>query len=169
MSAVREPSLSKPDAKRIRREIERLSKEQNKALEMAMYVVMSPTEQNQYDQRHRQMVDPLRQLTALDVGDVSKLSAKMVELSLQKAQRNPTLRRTVPSEVGPVSSSLLWSSADLQRIVQPPMENAERSATRVGKAVAPATPLNSEQVHGTRRELRIANFVVSYSQAMVIL
>ena len=170
MSAVPEPSLSKPDAKRIRREIERLSQEQNKALKMAMYVVMSSTEQNQYDQRHQQIVDLLRQLTALDAEDVSKLSARMVELSLQKAQRDPTLRGTVPSEVGPISSPLLWSSADLQRIGQPPVENAERSATPVGKAaVASATPLNPQQVHGTPRELRIANFAVLYSQAIVIL
>jgi replicative DNA helicase len=101
---VPEPCSPNPDANRIRSEIERLSQQQNKALEIAMHVVMSPTEQKHYDQRHQQIVDLLRQLTALDAEDFSMLPAKMVELSLQEAQRDPTLRseRGAASLVGRV-------------------------------------------------------------------
>src|SRR6266566_5658536 len=58
----------------------------------------------------------------------SKLSAKMVELSLQDAERDPTLQGTVPNELSAVSSPLLWPSTYVQRVA-PLTESAGRSAT----------------------------------------
>jgi hypothetical protein len=55
-----------PDAERIRQELERLAEEQNKALEMAIYVGMNRAEQKQYDERHQKIVTLLRRLTNLD-------------------------------------------------------------------------------------------------------
>lgn len=140
MSAVPEPSLSKPDAKRIRKEIGQLSQEQNKALEMAMDVVMSPAQQEQYDERHNEIVNLLTQLTALEAGEFSKLSAKMIELSLQEGQHTPTLRDTVPKERGPVSSPLLWPSSDVRGIARPSFEHAGRTESVVRESVCATTP-----------------------------
>jgi|ERR1035437_7683947 hypothetical protein len=101
--------------------------------------------------------------------EFSRLSAKMVELSLQEAQRDLTLRGTVPDKLSAVSSPLLWPSTDVQRIAQPPTESAGRPGTAARKAsVAAATPLITSQAHGTPRELRIPNFAVLYSRATVI-
>jgi hypothetical protein len=55
-----------PDAEQIRQELERLAEEQNKALEMAIYVGMNRSEQKQYDERHEKIVTLLRRLTTLD-------------------------------------------------------------------------------------------------------
>ena len=100
----------------------------------------------------------------------SKLSAKMVELSLQEAQRNPTLRGTIPNKLSAVSSPLLWPSTDVQRIAQPRAESAGRPGTAAQNAVVPAaTPLNPPQAHGTPRESRIPNFAVLYSRATIML
>jgi hypothetical protein len=152
MNAIPEPFLSNPDAKRIRREIERLSQGQNKALEMAMDLVTSPAEQKQYDERHKEIVNLLKQLTALKAGEFSNVSAKMVELSLQEAKRDPILRGAVLSEVGPVSSPLLWPSpTDVQRIADPSFENGGRTESGVRKAVSAATKVNRQQAHGPSR------------------
>ena len=151
MSAVPEPCPPNADANRIRRDIERLSQEQNKALEIAMYAVMSPTEQNQYDQRHKQIVDLLWQLAALDARDLAKLSTKMVELSLQEAQCDPPLRETIPNERRPISSPLLWPSTDVQRIARPSFEDDETMTSEVRKAVGAAVHLNRQQGGGTFR------------------
>ena len=102
--------------------------------------------------------------------EFSKLSAKMVELSLQEAQRDPTLRGTVPNKLSAVSSPLLWPSTAVQRVAEPPAESAGRPGTAVPKAaVAAATHLNPPQEHRTPRELRIPSFAVLYSRARVIL
>jgi hypothetical protein len=102
--------------------------------------------------------------------EFSRLSARMVELSLQEAQRDLTLRGPVPNKLSAVSSPLLWPSNDVQRIAQPPAESAGRPKTVAPKAtVTAATPLNPPQTHGTPRELRIPNFAVLYSRATVIL
>ena len=100
----------------------------------------------------------------------SRLSAQMVELSVQQAQRERTLRSTVPNKLSAVSSPLLWPSNDVQKIARPPAESAGRPKTMAPKAaVAAATPLNPPQTHGTPSELRIPNFAVLYSRATVIL
>jgi hypothetical protein len=102
--------------------------------------------------------------------EFSRLSVKMVDLSLQEAQRDPTSRRTVPNKRSAVSSPLLWPSTAVPRVAEPLAESAGRPGTAVARAaVATATPLNPPQAHGTPRELRIPNFAVLYSRARVIL
>src|SRR5579864_148385 len=100
--------------------------------------------------------------------EFSKLSAQLVELSLQEAQRDPTLRGAVPNKLSEVSSPLLWPSPDVQRIAQPPTENTGGPGTAARKAaVAATTPLSPPQAHGTPRELRLPHFAVLYSRATV--
>jgi hypothetical protein len=102
--------------------------------------------------------------------EFSRLSVKMVDLSLQEAQRDPTLRGTVPNQLSAVSSPLLWPSTALQTVAEPLAKSAGRPGTAVPRAaVAAVTPLNPPQAHGTPRELRIPNFAVLYSRARVIL
>ncbi len=102
--------------------------------------------------------------------EFSKLSAQMVELSLQAGQRDRTLRGTVPNnKLSAVSSPLLWPSTDVQRIAQPPDESAGRPGTAASKAaVAADTPLNPPQAYWTPRELRLPHVAVLYSRATVI-
>jgi hypothetical protein len=100
--------------------------------------------------------------------EFSKLTAKMVELSLRETQRDRTLRRTVPNKVNAISSPLPWPSTDVQRITPPPTESAERPGTAPQGPVG-AAPLNAPQAHGTPVGLRIANFTVLYSRATIIL
>src|ERR1700739_1681676 len=61
--------------------------------------------------------------------EFSKLSARMVELSLQEAQRDLMLRGMVPNKLSALSSPLLWPSTDIQRIAQAPAESLGRSGT----------------------------------------
>ena len=96
--------------------------------------------------------------------EFSKLTAKMVELSLQEAQRERTLRRPVPEKLSAVPSPLLWPSTDVQRTPEKPAESAGRPGT-----AAAATPLTRPREHGTPGGLRIANFTVLYSRATIIL
>jgi hypothetical protein len=101
--------------------------------------------------------------------EFSGLSAQMVDLSLQAAQRDLTLRGPVPNKLSAVSSPLLWPT-DVQRIKEPPGESAERPNSVAPKAtIAAPTPLNPPQAHRTPRRLRIPNFRVLYSQTTVIL
>jgi len=101
--------------------------------------------------------------------EFSKLTARMVELSLREAQRDRTLRGTVPNKLNAISSSLLWPSTDVQRITPPPTERPGRPGTAPQGAVVGATPLNPPQAHGTLGGLRIANFAVLYSRSTIIL
>ena len=156
MSAAPQSYSLTADANRIRREIKRLSHEQNKALERAICLETNPAEQNEYDHRHRKIIDLLRQLTALDAGDVSKVSAKMVELSIQEPQRDPTLRHTRKS--GPVSSPLLWLPNDAQEITSPSFEDPGKKESVVRRPVAPATQLNLQRANATPRTRIIQRF-----------
>ena len=61
--------------------------------------------------------------------EFSKLTARMVELSLREAQRDRTLRGTVPNKLTAISSPLPWPSTNVQRITPPPTENAGRPGT----------------------------------------
>ena len=101
-----------------------------------MYIEMSPAEQNEHDQRQRQIAELLRQLTALGAGHVSKLSARMVELSLQETQRGPTLAYIVPKEPDLVPSPLVWPTTDVQRVACPSLENAESTESLLPRAAA---------------------------------
>jgi DNA-directed RNA polymerase subunit RPC12/RpoP len=96
--------------------------------------------------------------------EFSKLTAKMVELSQQEAQRERTLRGPVPDNLSAVRSPMLWPATDVQRTPQRSAESAGRAGT--GPAV---TPLTRPQAHGTLGGLRIANFAVLYSRATIIL
>jgi hypothetical protein len=100
--------------------------------------------------------------------EFSKLTAKMVELSLQDAQRDRSLRGTVPNKLKTISSPLPWPSPDVLRITSPPTESAGRPGTAPQGAVG-ATPLNAPQAQGTPVGWRIANFPVLYSRATIIL
>jgi len=68
-----------------------------------------------------------------EVAKFSRLSAKMVELSLQQAQRNLTLHDSFPAKLNAVSSPLPWPSTV-------------------------ATPLHPPQPQGTPRESKIPNY-----------
>ena len=100
--------------------------------------------------------------------EFSKLTAKMVELSLRESQRDRTLRGTVPNKLNGISSPLLWQSTDVQRITPPPTESAGRPGTAPQGAVG-TTPLYPSQEHRTPGGLRIENFAVLYSRATIIL
>ena len=101
--------------------------------------------------------------------ELSTLSAKMFELSLQEAQRDLTLGGTVPNKPKAISSPLLWPSTDVQRITQPPTEHTGRPGTAPQPAVADATPLDPPQAHETTGGLRIANLAVLSSRATITL
>jgi predicted RNA-binding Zn-ribbon protein involved in translation (DUF1610 family) len=102
--------------------------------------------------------------------EFSKVSAKMVDLSLQEAQRDLTPRGTVKNELAPVSLPLRGPAADVSSIGQPPIENAQRPRPGAPEtAVVLATAANEQQEDGTPHELRIPNVAVLYSGAKVIL
>jgi len=102
------------------------------------------------------------------IAEFSKLTAKMVELSLREAQRDRALRGTVSNKLNAISPPLPWPSTNVQRITPPPTESAGRPGTAPQGAIG-ATPLNAPQAHGTPGGLRIANFAVLYSRATIIL
>ncbi len=95
--------------------------------------------------------------------EFSKLTAKMVDLSLQKAQRERTLRGPVPDRLSAVPSPLLRPSIDVQTPARP-----DESAGRPGTEVA-AMSLTRPRGHGTPVGLRIPNFAVLYSRAAILL
>jgi hypothetical protein len=94
--------------------------------------------------------------------EFSKLTAKMVELSLQEAQRQR--RRSVPEKLSAVPSSSPWPSTDVHGTPEKPAESAGSPGT-----AAAATPVTRPREHGTPGGLRIANFTVLYSRATIIL
>ena len=99
----------------------------------------------------------------------SRLSAQMVELSLQESQRGRALRGSSPNNPSTLSTPLLWP-AGLPRITEPRGESAERPHTTAPKATNGApTPLNPPQAHRTPRGVRLPNFPVLYSRATVML
>ncbi len=91
--------------------------------------------------------------------EFSKLTAKMVELSLQEAQRQR--RRRVPEKLSAVPSPL--PSTVVQR-TERPSESAGRPGT--GASAAPRTRPLADKTPGG---LRVASFAVLYSRATIIL
>ena len=75
----------------------------------------------------------LRNSGTAEVAKFSRLSAQMVELSLQQTQRDPPLHDTFPAKVNAVSSPLPWPST-------------------------PAAPPHPPQPQGTPRESKIPNY-----------
>jgi hypothetical protein len=96
------------------------------------------------------------------LAEFSKLTAKMVELSLQEAQRQR--RGPVPEKLSAVASPLLWPSTDVARTPERPAENAGRPGTRTA-----ATTRTGPQADGTPGGLRVSSFAVFYSRATIIL
>jgi hypothetical protein len=79
----------------------------------------------------------LRNRGTAEVAKFSRLSAQMVELSLQQAQRDPTLHDTLPAKPNAVSPPLPWPST-------------------------PAAPLHPPQPQETPRESKIPNYWPNY-------
>ncbi len=96
--------------------------------------------------------------------EFSKPTARMVELSLQAAQRQRTFRGRVPDKLSAVPSPSVWPSTDVQSAPERPAESAGSPETG-----AAAAPLTRPQAHGTSGGLRIANFAVLYARATIIL
>jgi hypothetical protein len=96
--------------------------------------------------------------------EFSKPTARMVELSLQAAQRQRTFRGRVPDKLTAVPSPLVLPSPDVQSTPEGLAESAGGAET--GPA---ATPQARPQAHGTSGGLRIANFAVLYSRATIII
>ena len=88
-----------------------------------------------------------------ELAKLSKLSAKMVELSLQETGRDPTVRGTVPNELSAVSPPLLWPSTCVH-IIAPPAESAGRAGTAAQNPAVAAMPLNQPQPHDKPCESR---------------
>src|SRR5260370_4931177 len=72
-----------------------------------------------------------------ELAKLSKLSAKMVELSLQETGRDPTVRGTVPNKLSAVSPPLLWPSTCVH-MVAPPAESAARAGAAAPNPAVPA-------------------------------
>lgn len=96
--------------------------------------------------------------------EFSKPTARMVELSLQAAQRQRTFRGRVPDKLISAPSPLVWPSADVQSTPERPAESAGSPETE-----AAATPQTGPQADETSGGLRIANFAVLYSRATIII
>jgi len=102
--------------------------------------------------------------------EFSRLSARMVELSLQQAQRDLTLRGALPNKEAPGSWPFLGTSIDSQGRSQPPVENTGIAGTVAGKAAVNGTAhLNPQPTHGIPREWRSPNLAVLYSRTMVMI
>ena len=102
--------------------------------------------------------------------EFSRLSARMVELSLQQAQRDLTLRGALPNKEAPGSWPFLGTSIDAQKLAQPPVENAGIPGTVAGKAAVNGTAhLDPQPAHGTPREWRSPNLAVLYSRTRVMI
>ena len=96
--------------------------------------------------------------------EFSKPTARMVELSLEAAQRQRTFRGRVPDKLISAPSPLVWPSADVQSTPEGPAESSGSPDTG-----AAATPLTRPQARGTSGGLRIANLAVLYSRATIII
>ena len=102
--------------------------------------------------------------------ELSKLSAKLVELSLQEAQRDPTLLGAVPNTLAPVTWPFLGTSADAQRHSQLPVDDAGKEGTAAQNATLRGIPhLTPQTALGTPRTSRSLNFAVLYSRIAVLL
>lgn len=102
--------------------------------------------------------------------ELSKLSAKMVELSLQEAQLDRTLPGDVPNRLAPVTWPFVGTSADAQRHAQLPLDNAEKAGTVAQSATLPGTqhliPQTGQRAAHTSRS---SNFSILYSRTAFLL
>jgi hypothetical protein len=88
--------------------------------------------------------------------EFSKLTARMVELSLQEAQRERASRGPVPDKLSPVPSPLLWPATDVQATPERPADSAGRPGT--GPAATPLTRPQRTEVIQQRTALLIGSW-----------
>lgn len=101
--------------------------------------------------------------------EFSRLSARIVELSLQEAHRDQTLRDEVPNKVTPGLWPFLGTSVDAPTPA-PPVKNAGIAGAMTGKAgVNDTAHMNPQATHGTPRGGRIPDFAVLRSWTTVMI
>ena len=102
--------------------------------------------------------------------EFSRLSAKIVELSLQQAHRDQTLRDEVPNKVAPGLWPFLGTSVDAPTPAWPPVKIAGIAGAMAGKAAVNGTAhLNPQATHGTPRGWRSPSFAVLRSWTTVMI
>ena len=100
----------------------------------------------------------------------SRLSARIVELSLERAQPDLTLQGVVPNKVTPGSWPFLGTSIDVPSAARPPVRNAGMAGAMPGKAAVNRTAhLNPQAAHETPRGRKTPNFGVLCSWTTVII
>jgi len=101
--------------------------------------------------------------------ETSRLSARIVEISLQQAERDLTLQDVVPNKVTPGSWPFLGTSIDAPKPARPPVRQAGTVGAMAGKVVNGTPHLNPQAAHGPPREWRRPNFAAmcSWTTAMI--
>ena len=100
--------------------------------------------------------------------DFSRLSTRMVELSLEQAQRDLTLHDVAPNKVTPGSWPFLGTSSDAPNPAGPPVRNSGIAGEVAGKAAVSGTAnLNPQAAYGAPREWKSPYFAVPCSWATV--
>jgi hypothetical protein len=101
--------------------------------------------------------------------ELSKLSAQMVELSLQEAQRDRTLPGAVPNKLAPVTWPFVGTSADAQRHAQLPLDNPGRAGTVAQSATLNGTQHLAPQTGRGAGPSRSSDFSILYSRTAFLL
>jgi hypothetical protein len=100
--------------------------------------------------------------------DCSRLSTRMVELSLEQAQRDLTLHDVVANNATPASLPFLGTSTDETKPAGPHVISAAMAGTIGGReAVNGTAHLNPQAAQGTPREWKNPYFAVPHSWATV--
>src|SRR5215469_1668118 len=91
--------------------------------------------------------------------ELSGLSAKIIELSLQEAQPDPTLLNAVPNTMAPVTWPFLGTSADALRHAEQPVDDVGRPGTVAQNENLSGTPHQTPQTaQGISHTSRSYNF-----------
>jgi hypothetical protein len=103
--------------------------------------------------------------------EFSRFSARIVELSLQEAHRDQTLRDEVLNKVAPGSWPFLGTSVDAPTRARPPVKNAGIAGAMAGKAAVNGSTahLNPQATHGTPGGWRRPDFAVLRSWTTVMI
>lgn len=124
---------------------------------------MNLSEHKRYDEGHKE-------IDFQNSGEISRLSTKMVELSLQDAQRDPPSREAIRENLSPLSSPSFQPLPGLTEILEPSIQKTAGPPKRASEtAAAPAANLIPQERHGAPQELRIKKFAFLYSQTKVVL
>jgi hypothetical protein len=105
----------------------------------------------------------LRNRGTSEVPKVSRLSAQMVELSLQQAQREPTLHDTLPATVNIALPTLHEALPAKVNVVSPPLHDTLSAKPKAVSLPLPwpstvAAPPHPPQPQATPRESKIPNY-----------